>query len=139
MDQTRVFTVEDSPACISAIHDMIAAIPGVSLAGTATEAAVAVEEIQRLSPDVIILDLHLKTGTGIDVLRAIRRGPGALPVSIIFSGSLDYSCRKVCSRQGADFIIDKCDDYSRLAEVVRSIATGFAGNRLPGRLLPGEN
>ncbi|HVY93043.1 MAG TPA: response regulator [Bryobacteraceae bacterium] len=138
-NETRVFAVEDSPVYVSAIHDMIAGIPGVSLTGTAAEAAVAVEEIQRLWPDVIILDLQLKSGTGVDVLRAVRRGQRTVPVSIIFSSSLDHSCREFCRREGADFIIDKSDDYSRLAQVVRSIATGFAGNGLPGRLRPGEN
>jgi DNA-binding NarL/FixJ family response regulator len=131
--ETRVFAVEDSPVFVSAIEEMLSGIPGVSMTGSAAEAAVAVEEIRKLSPDVIILDLQLKSGTGIDVLRAVRSG-AATPVSIIFSSCLDHSCREFCRRQGADFIVDKSENYSQLAEVVRSIATGFGG-----RLRPAEN
>jgi len=136
--QTRVFAVEDSPAFVSAIEEMLSGIPGVSMTGSAAEAPVAVHEIQRLSPDVIILDLQLKSGTGIDVLRAVRRGPAA-PVSIVFSSCLDRFCREFCRRQGADFVIDKSENYSQLEEVIRSIATGLAGNGLPCRLRPTEN
>jgi DNA-binding NarL/FixJ family response regulator len=137
--QTRVFAVEDSPVFVSAIEEMLSGIPGVSMTGSAAEASVAVHEIRRLSPDVIILDLQLKSGTGIDVLRAVRRGPATAPVSIVFSSCLDRSCREFCRRQGADFVIDKSENYSQLEEVIRSIATGLAGNGLPCRLRPTEN
>jgi DNA-binding NarL/FixJ family response regulator len=137
--ETRVFTVEDSPVFVSAIEELLSGIPGVSMTGSAAEAALAVQEIRRLAPDVIILDLHLKSGTGIDVLRAVRRGAVISPVSIVFSSCLDESCRRVCRRHGADFIVDKSENYSQLAEVIRSITTGFAGNALPGRSRPAEN
>lgn len=109
------------------------------MTGSAADAAVAVQEIARLSPDVIILDLQLKSGTGIDVLRAVRRDGAAAPVSIVFSSCLDNACRKFCRRRGADFIVDKSENYSQLAEVIRSIATGFAANGRPARLCPAEN
>jgi DNA-binding NarL/FixJ family response regulator len=135
---TRVFAVEDSPVFVSAIEQMLSEIPGVSLTGSAAEAAVAVQEIHRLTPDIIILDLQLKSGTGIDVLRAVRGGAAA-PVSIVFSSCLDNTCRKFCRRQDADFILDKSENYSQLAEVIRSIATGIDGNGYRGRLRPAEN
>jgi DNA-binding NarL/FixJ family response regulator len=131
--------VEDSPVFVSAIQELLSGIPGVSMMGSAAEAGLAVQEIQRLAPDVIILDLHLKSGTGMDVLRAVRRGVGTPPVSIVFSSCLDESCRKIFRRHGADFVVDKSENYSQLAEVIRSIATGFDGGRLPGRSHPTEN
>jgi DNA-binding NarL/FixJ family response regulator len=137
--ETRVFAVEDSAVFVSAIEEMLSGIPGVSMTGSAADARVAVQEIQRLSPDVIILDLQLRSGTGIDVLRAVRRSAARTPVSIVFSSCLDESCRKFCRRHGADFILDKSENYSQLAEVIRSIATGFPGDGLPCRLRPAEN
>jgi len=118
---------------------MLSEIPGVSMTGSAADAETAVQEIQRLSPDVIILDLHLRRGTGIDVLRALRRGAARTPVSIVFSSCVDRFCREFCRRQGADFIVDKSENYSRLAEVIRSIASEFTGNGGRGRLIPAEN
>ena len=109
------------------------------MTGSAADAGVAVQEIQRLSPDVIILDLQLRSGTGIDVLRAVRRSASKAPVSIVFSSCLDEACRKFCRRLGADFILDKSENYLQLAEVIGSIATGFPCGGLPGRLRPAEN
>jgi two-component system LytT family response regulator len=137
--QTRVFAVEDSLVFVAAIQEVLSGIPGVSLAGSAAEAELAVQEIQRLAPDVVILDLQLKSGTGIDVLRALRRGVATPPVSIVFSSCLDAACRRIFRRHGADFIVDKSENYSQLAEVIRSIATGEDGGGFAGRSRPAEN
>jgi DNA-binding NarL/FixJ family response regulator len=137
--ETRVFAVEDSPVFVAAIEEMLSGIDGVAIMGSAAEAALAIQEIHRLTPDVIIVDLHLRSGTGIDVLRALRRGAATRPVSVVFSSCLDATCRKVCRRHGADFIVDKSENHLQLAEVIRSIAAGFVGGGLPGRLRPAEN
>jgi len=137
--ETRVYAVEDSPVFVAAIEELLSGIPGVSMTGCAGDARVAVQDIQRLSPDVIILDLQLSSGTGIDVLRAVRRSAAKAPVCVIFSSCLDESCRKFCRRHGADFILDKSENYLQLAEVIRSIAMGFPGDGLPGRWRPAEN
>jgi DNA-binding NarL/FixJ family response regulator len=137
--ETRVFAVEDSPVFVSAIEEILSEIAGVSMTGTAADAEAAVQEIRRLSPDVIILDLHLRSGTGIDVLRAIRRSAAKAPVSVVFSSCVDRFCREFCRRQGADFVVDKSENYSQLAEVIRSIVSGLTGNGQLGRLCLAEN
>jgi DNA-binding NarL/FixJ family response regulator len=125
-NEIQVFAVEDSPVFVSAIRDLLSEIPGVSMAGWSGGAAHALEEIERLAPDVVIVDLQLESGTGFDVLRALKRMSGGKPVKIVFSSSIDPAGRRLSERLGADFVFDKSADYNRLAEVVRSIAMASA-------------
>src|SRR5258708_8338587 len=67
----RVLLVEDSKVLTERLTEAIRQIPQVELIGTADTEATAVASAQRDSIDVIILDLHLKQGTGFGVMRAL--------------------------------------------------------------------
>ena len=60
----RVLLVEDSKVLTERLTEAIRQIPQVELIGTADTEAMAVASAKRDSVDVIILDLHLKQGTG---------------------------------------------------------------------------
>ena len=59
----RVFIVEDSGVVRESLKAMLSGIPGVALAGHAVDEAGAIERIDALLPDVVILDLHLQSRT----------------------------------------------------------------------------
>jgi len=67
----RVLLVEDSKVLTERLTEAIRQIPQVELIGTADTEATAVASAKRDSIDVIILDLHLKQGTGFGVMRAL--------------------------------------------------------------------
>src|ERR1700679_3259358 len=67
----RVLLVEDSKVLTERLTEAIRQIPEVELIGTADTAAAAAAAVKRRAVDVIILDLHLKQGTGFGVMRAL--------------------------------------------------------------------
>ena len=67
----RVLLVEDSKVLTERLTEAIRQIPQVELIGTADTEATAVASAKRDAVDVIILDLHLKQGTGFGVMRAL--------------------------------------------------------------------
>jgi two-component system OmpR family response regulator len=67
----RVLLVEDSKVLTERLTEAIRQIPDVELVGTADTEAAALDAVRRDSVDVIILDLHLKQGTGFGVMRAL--------------------------------------------------------------------
>ncbi len=67
----RVLLVEDSKVLTERLTEAIRQIPEVELIGTADTEAGALAAVKRDSVDVIILDLHLKQGTGFGVMRAL--------------------------------------------------------------------
>jgi|SRR5580658_1029270 DNA-binding NarL/FixJ family response regulator len=98
----RIFIAEDSHLMLEALTSMIAGVAGTEVAGTTSHAEEAIHKIRQLSPDIAILDIRLETGTGLDVLRAIRSEGQTLPKVIIFSNHLPDSFRRECRALGAD-------------------------------------
>ena len=68
----RVLLVEDSSVICGLIAEIVNDVPGVRVAESVGSELEAVEALRRLDVDVVILDLHLRKGTGFGVLRAMR-------------------------------------------------------------------
>ncbi|MGY1436888.1 response regulator [Streptomyces reniochalinae] len=69
---TRVFLVDDHEVVRRGVRDMLAADPGLEIAGEAGTAADALAGIAATRPDVAILDVRLPDGSGIEVCREVR-------------------------------------------------------------------
>jgi len=101
----------------------------VHVIGTAATATVAIAEIQRLSPDVVIVDVALAAGTGFDVLRVLQRLPDATrPVSVMLTNHSSPPYRNAATQLGARHFFDKTGDFMRMVETVRGLA-GEHGHR----------
>ena len=118
----RVFIVEDSPMQLKLLEKLLCGIDGIELVGSSAEAGPAARAIQSLDPDVVILDIELSVGSGIDVLKSVRSNEGRAPVVIVYSSQTGESFERTCLKLGADFVFDKSRDYLRLAETLRAIA-----------------
>ena len=99
----------------------------VSLARTATEAR------RRLSDeaarwDVVLMDLRLPDGNGLDVVREVRADPRLrhLPVAAL-TGSAMVADPRQAIEAGCDAYIEKPIDVDRFAEDVRALATEVRG------------
>jgi DNA-binding NarL/FixJ family response regulator len=117
----RVFIVEDSPMQLKLLEKLLSGMAGIQLVGSSGEAGRATHEIHSLDPDVVILDIELIGGSGIDVLKNIRSNKPSLPVVIVYSSQSGVGFKRACLRLGADFVFDKSRDYVRLAETLRAI------------------
>jgi DNA-binding NarL/FixJ family response regulator len=103
---------------------LLSGIDGIELSGSTGEAEPAGQAIQTLGPDVVILDIELIGGSGIDVLKSVRSNNERTPVVIVYSSQTGEGLKRSCLRLGADFVFDKSRDYLRLAETLRAIAKG---------------
>jgi DNA-binding NarL/FixJ family response regulator len=85
--------------------------------GEADSVECAVACIRDESPVVVILDLKLSTGTGLDILDAIR-GVTPRPRFIVLTNYAEPEVRDLCLTSGADYFLDKSRDFDRVLEVV---------------------
>src|SRR5260370_14217447 len=69
----KIFLVEDSPLVRQRIVALIGAIQGIGIVGEAEEASDALSGIAATNTDVVVVDLRLTGGRGIDVLAGLSQ------------------------------------------------------------------
>jgi DNA-binding NarL/FixJ family response regulator len=117
----RVLLVEDSTVLAARIAELIRRLPQVDLIGTVDNQADALGSVADSAPDVVILDLHLRVGSGFGVLRALGHGP-LRPKVIVLTGFDQPQYRREAESFGVEAFLDKSRDYPRLREVLSSLA-----------------
>jgi DNA-binding NarL/FixJ family response regulator len=123
----RVLLVEDSSLLAARLGELIRRLPEVDLIGTVDTETDALTRIASATPDVLILDLHLRNGSGFGVLRSLARARahGRRPKIIILTNFGLPEYRREAETFGVEAFLDKSRDYFRLP----SLLTGFARDR----------
>jgi two-component system secretion system response regulator SalR len=118
----RVLLVEDSALLAGRISELILRLPGVELIGTVDNEADALKQVTISTPDALILDLHLREGSGFGVLRSLPRTGAPRPRVIVLSGFDLPQYRREAETLGADEFLNKSRDYHRLPVLLQSYA-----------------
>jgi DNA-binding NarL/FixJ family response regulator len=121
----RVLLVEDSSLLAARLSELIRRLPDVDLIDTVDTEADAVSRILAGKPDVLILDLHLRGGSGFGVLRALKGATGGRPKIIILTNFGLPEYRREAETFGVEAFLDKSRDYFRLPDLL----SGFAQER----------
>lgn len=123
---TRILLVDDSELVRRGIRTVLAAhgaAPRLEIVGEAATAAAAVEAARRLRPDIVLLDIRLPDGSGLDVCREILRERPETHVIILTSFSNDtYVYDAVIA--GARGYLMKEIDPAGLVQALHDVAEG---------------
>ena len=85
MDRTRVFVVEDQPTLLRNLLKVLGTFPELELVGSARDGERAVEDVARVVPQLVLLDLELPGLDGIEVTRRVKRRAPEVEVLILTS------------------------------------------------------
>jgi len=113
----KVFIADDSAAVVERLITMLSELPQVEIMGQAQDALEAIKAIRQLNPDVVILDIRMPGGNGIDVLKDIKSNKPA-PVVIMLTNYPYPQYRRKCKALGADFFFDKSTEFEKVTEVL---------------------
>ncbi len=116
----KVFIVDDSAVVCERLETMLSEIPEVEIIGQAGKPVEAIKSIQSLNPDVVILDIRMPGGSGIDVLEYIKKD-NLDPTVIILTNYPYPQYRKKCMERGADFFFDKSTEFEKIIEVIKKL------------------
>jgi DNA-binding NarL/FixJ family response regulator len=116
-----VLLVEDSRVLAERLRETLLSVPGVQLTGTVDSEADAVAALQRQPVDVVLLDLHLRQGTGFGVLRAIPADRVKKTVVIVLTNYDLAEYRRAAAALGARHFLDKLRDFERLPTLLQQI------------------
>ena len=119
----RVVIVEDSAIIRARLAETLAEIPNVEIVGHANTEYDALALLRGSAWDAAVLDLQLKQGTGLGVLKTL--GEGTRPAHakiIVFTNYAFPQYRNRSMLLGADYFFDKAREFHRVREVVANLA-----------------
>ena len=116
----RVYLVEDSSIMSPLLRTLIEAV-GARVVGNSGEATPAIADIKVLRPDVVVIDIGLREGSGFDVLKALFKEMGAEgPARMVLTSHTLDPYRKAAKRWGAKYFFDKSNQIPEMLRVLRT-------------------
>ena len=117
----KLLLVDDSVDIWILLKDLLADVPGLEIAGEAGDVSEAVELARTLQPDVVILDIHLTGGSGIEVLHKIKQMQPA-PVVIMLTSLSHPAYRPAALEAGADYFFEKTTGLLEMHRTLKELA-----------------
>lgn len=120
MEQSTILIVDDTPIVRERLRDTVLAMGCYRIVGEAGSSAEAIAVYERERPEVMILDMKLQNGTGLDVLQYVRRQDPTVRI-IVWTNFPYERYRTISKALGADYFFWKATEYDQLLETLKTL------------------
>lgn len=117
-----ILIVDDSVVVRSMLRELLAKVDGAQVVGEFESPDPAIASIRTNPPDVVLLDIQLVNGSGLEVLRAVSTEHPSVKV-VVFTNFAEPVYRKRCLAAGAYAFYDKKSDLRALRQTLDGLAT----------------
>lgn len=125
----RTIVVDDSPRFLSTVCSFLAQCKEVDVVATASSASEALQAVDRLRPDLVLLDFHMPLGNGLETMvRILRRSPATRVV--IITGYDSPELRKASLESGALAFIPKLYVSRELPHLLAKISASLGNGEV---------
>lgn len=117
--ELTIYIVEDSLPVRERLIEAVNEVPNARVVGQAEAVVEALAGVQLVQPRVLILDMQLKRGSGIRLLKQMRSSGIVLPELVIVVTNYptdDY--RKASHDCGANHFFDKASEFDKVRDVL---------------------
>jgi DNA-binding NarL/FixJ family response regulator len=119
----RVLIVDDHPVVRNGLRGMLDGDPGMAVVGEASDGAEALTVADRLSPDVVLMDLRMPEMDGIEATAAFS-ARGATPrVLVLTTYDTDSDVLRAVEAGATGYLL-KDASRGELVRAVRAVARG---------------
>lgn len=134
--RARVLIVDDHPAVREALALRIGRQPDLEVCGEAADVSDALRLVADTQPDVAVIDISLKTGNGIDLIKRIRDRNDHVRI-LVWSMHSESLYAERALRAGALGYINKEQATDRIVEALRRVLEGkvYLSEAMTERLL----
>jgi DNA-binding NarL/FixJ family response regulator len=120
---TKVFIVDDHPATREGLACRLTAEPEFEVCGEAAELGEAIRDVVAAAPDLVIVDLGLKRGDGLELVRRLK-DRGSPPKMLVWSWRSETVYAERALRAGASGFISKSESTSAILDAIRKVLAG---------------
>ncbi|KPK86005.1 MAG: LuxR family transcriptional regulator [Phycisphaerae bacterium SM23_33] len=135
-DRKKVLIVDDHPVIRYGITQTVEQEPDMLVCGQAEDVQGALEAVERLEPDVAVVDISLKHSSGIELIKQLRQRRPGLPVLVLSMHDESLYAERAL-RAGARGYVTKAEPPERIVEGIRQILQGgvYVSDALGRRML----
>lgn len=122
-EKAGVYLIDDHPLLVQGLSDLINAQPDLAVVGTSADWTVALDELSKKKPEVVVLDITLKNANGVEVLKNLRvHFPDLKILMLSMHDENLYAMRTL--KAGAQGYIMKAEATEKVVEAIRQILKG---------------
>jgi DNA-binding NarL/FixJ family response regulator len=114
----RVLIADDSAKTRNHLMGLLEMLPRLEVVGEAKDGLEAVETLNALKPDVLILDIEMPKKNGLEVL---RQTPNRNCTVIVLTGMGDDFYREKCLELHAQYFFDKINDFDQFVTLLQKL------------------
>ena len=112
-DRITAFIAEDSAAISERLARMLEEGGCINVVGQAQTPLDAINGILESKPDAVVLDIHLRGGSGLEVIRKVRLLAPQV-VFVVLTNYPDPHYRRLFAEAGASSLLDKSTEFDRV-------------------------
>ena len=120
-DHVRVLLVDDLKVVRKAVERLLSAETNLEIVGEAVDGLDAIEQVGRLSPDVVLMDVSMPRLNGVEATRRLRKEFPKVAVVGLSAHSADYMAGPMLEAGAATFL-DKNMPLETIAVAIRLAA-----------------
>lgn len=134
----HILLVDDHPVVREGIKGMLTAEPDLEIVGDAASGPEAVAQVRALTPDVVLMDLRMPGGGGVEATERVKAEAPDVHVLILTTYDTDSDILRAVEAGATGYLL-KDTPRAELADSVRAAARGetVLTGRLAGKLLTG--
>lgn len=121
--RTRVFIVDDHPIVRQGLAQMLTQEMDFTVCGEAESALQALQGIAELQPDLVLVDLSLKGGSGLALIKALKARQSTIPVLVVSMHDESLYVERVL-RAGARGYVMKQEATDTMVRAIRRVLQG---------------
>ncbi|HEY0549126.1 MAG TPA: response regulator transcription factor [Verrucomicrobiae bacterium] len=119
----KIFIVDDHPMMRDGLAQMIGNEPDLSVCGEAEDASEALAQIEKLKPDLAIVDITLRSSSGLELIKDLQIRLPRVPVLVISMHDESLYAERVLRAGGRGYVM-KQEGGKKLMEAIRQVLSG---------------
>jgi DNA-binding NarL/FixJ family response regulator len=123
MDRTRIFVVEDQPTLLKNLVKVLGTFSELELVGTAPDGESAVEDIVRVRPQLVLLDLELPGFNGIEVTKRVKRRASEVEILILTSFEDEQKVYEAIQAGASGYLVKRVGP-EKIRSAIREVMDG---------------
>lgn len=122
-DRKAVLIVDDHPVVRDGLKAQLATQDDLSVCGEAEDVAGALELVKTSSPDAVVIDITLKSGNGLDLIKRLRAHHQTMPILVWSMYPEELYAERVL-RAGAQGYLHKGRATREILDALRQVLSG---------------